>query len=62
MTPTTLNQTGTTMAGTTRLSVRNIRKSFGTHEVLRGISLDARDGDVISLLGASGSGKSTFLR
>ena len=58
----TLNQTGTTMAGTTRLSVRNIRKSFGTHEVLRGISLEARDGDVISLLGASGSGKSTFLR
>jgi octopine/nopaline transport system ATP-binding protein len=42
--------------------VRNIRKSFGTHEVLRGISLDAHDGDVISILGASGSGKSTFLR
>ncbi|MBO0662278.1 ATP-binding cassette domain-containing protein [Jiella sp. MQZ9-1] len=44
------------------LSVRNIRKSFGRHEVLKGISLDARQGDVISLLGASGSGKSTFLR
>ncbi|RCS24760.1 ATP-binding cassette domain-containing protein [Phyllobacterium salinisoli] len=50
------------MASATRLSVRNIHKSFGTHEVLRGISLDAHDGDVISLLGASGSGKSTFLR
>ncbi|WFR98978.1 ABC transporter ATP-binding protein [Rhizobium tumorigenes] len=50
------------MARVNRLSVRNIRKSFGTHEVLRGISLDAEDGDVISLLGASGSGKSTFLR
>ena len=50
------------MASATRLSVRNIRKSFGPHEVLRGISLDAHDGDVISLLGASGSGKSTFLR
>src|SRR5690606_36448673 len=50
------------MPGVTRLSVRNIRKSFGSHEVLRGISLDAQDGDVISLLGASGSGKSTFLR
>ncbi|MFP5078357.1 ABC transporter ATP-binding protein [Rhizobium sp. YIM 134829] len=50
------------MPDVTRLSVRNIRKSFGTHEVLRGISLEARDGDVISLLGASGSGKSTFLR
>ena len=50
------------MPGVTRLSVRNIRKSFGNHEVLKGISLDAEDGDVISLLGASGSGKSTFLR
>ncbi|HEY0124072.1 MAG TPA: ATP-binding cassette domain-containing protein [Rhizobium sp.] len=50
------------MTGALPLSVHNIRKSFGTHEVLRGISLDARQGDVISLLGASGSGKSTFLR
>ena len=50
------------MPDTARLSVRDIRKSFGTHEVLRGISLEAKDGDVISLLGASGSGKSTFLR
>ncbi|MGO7675688.1 ATP-binding cassette domain-containing protein, partial [Rhizobium ruizarguesonis] len=31
-------------------------------KLLRGISLDAEDGDVISMLGASGSGKSTFLR
>jgi octopine/nopaline transport system ATP-binding protein len=46
----------------TRLSVRDIRKSFGNHQVLRGISLEAKDGDVISVLGASGSGKSTFLR
>ncbi len=50
------------MPDATRLSVRNIRKSFGSHEVLRGISLEAKDGDVISLLGPSGSGKSTFLR
>ena len=45
-----------------RLSVRDIAKSFGNHKVLRGISLEAKDGDVISVLGASGSGKSTFLR
>ena len=45
-----------------RLSVRNIRKKFGSLEVLRGISLEAHDGDVISILGSSGSGKSTFLR
>ncbi|MDQ0395359.1 ABC transporter ATP-binding protein [Labrys monachus] len=44
------------------LSVRNIRKRFGQHEVLKGISVDAHQGDVISILGSSGSGKSTFLR
>ncbi len=44
------------------LSVRDLRKTFGSLEVLKGISLDARQGDVISILGASGSGKSTFLR
>ena len=44
------------------LKAQDIRKSFGTIEVLKGISLDARNHDVISILGASGSGKSTFLR
>lgn len=44
------------------LDVEDIHKSFGGLEVLKGISLTARDGDVISLIGSSGSGKSTFLR
>lgn len=44
------------------LSVRDIRKSFGSLDVLKGISFDAYQGDVISILGSSGSGKSTFLR
>lgn len=44
------------------LEVTDIRKSFGLVEVLCGVSLTAHEGDVISLLGASGSGKSTFLR
>ena len=44
------------------LTVENMRKRFGPHEVLKGISLTAQEGDVISILGASGSGKSTFLR
>jgi ABC-type histidine transport system ATPase subunit len=46
----------------TALSVRDIHKSFGNVEVLKGISFEARKGDVISLIGSSGSGKSTLLR
>ena len=46
----------------TALSVKNIHKSFGAVEVLKGISFEARQGDVISLIGSSGSGKSTLLR
>jgi len=44
------------------LTVRDMRKRFGSLEVLQGVSLEAREGDVISILGSSGSGKSTFLR
>ncbi|MCG4453127.1 ABC transporter ATP-binding protein [Pseudomonas sp. MMS21-TM103] len=44
------------------LEIRDLHKRYGAHEVLKGISLTARDGDVISILGSSGSGKSTFLR
>lgn len=44
------------------LTVSNIHKKFGNKEVLRGLSLTAQAGDVISIIGSSGSGKSTFLR
>src|SRR3954451_4405671 len=44
------------------VSIRDLRKRFGALEVLKGVSLSANDGDVISILGASGSGKSTMLR
>ena len=44
------------------LVVEDIHKSFGPVEVLKGVSLTARDHDVIAILGSSGSGKSTFLR
>jgi len=47
---------------TTKLEAIDIRKSYGSHEVLKGISLTAKAGDVISIIGSSGSGKSTFLR
>jgi octopine/nopaline transport system ATP-binding protein len=39
-----------------------LRKSFGLLEVLKGVSLEAHEGDVVSILGSSGSGKSTMLR
>ncbi|MDP9138006.1 MAG: ABC transporter ATP-binding protein [Pseudomonadota bacterium] len=42
--------------------VHDLHKNFGPLEVLRGVSMTAREGDVVSLIGASGSGKSTFLR
>jgi ABC-type histidine transport system ATPase subunit len=43
-------------------SVENIHKQFGQKVVLQGVSLSAQSGDVISMIGSSGSGKSTFLR
>ena len=45
-----------------QLQAEGIRKRFGSHEVLKGVTVRARAGDVISMIGASGSGKSTFLR
>lgn len=49
---------------TTNLMVdaRSVKKSFGTNEVLKGITLQVEQGQVLCLLGPSGSGKSTFLR
>ncbi len=44
------------------LDIKQLHKTFGRNEVLKGISLKARKGDVISIIGSSGSGKSTFLR
>lgn len=44
------------------LSVRDIHKTFGENEVLKGVSFDAHSGDVVSIIGSSGSGKSTLLR
>lgn len=44
------------------LTVRNLKKSFGSHEVLKGIDFSVDKGNVISIIGASGSGKSTLLR
>ena len=42
--------------------MQNLCKRFGSNEVLKGINLTANKGDVVSIIGSSGSGKSTFLR
>ena len=45
-----------------KIAVIDLHKSFGSIEVLKGISFTANEGDVIAILGSSGSGKSTLLR
>ncbi len=55
--------TGTQAAnGGVTLEVDDLHKAFGDLEVLKGVSMQASQGDVVSIIGSSGSGKSTFLR
>jgi polar amino acid transport system ATP-binding protein len=48
--------------GQALVRVRGLEKSFGVHQVLKGIDLDVRKGEVVAVIGASGSGKTTLLR
>ena len=50
------------MSGDPKLQTLDLHKRYGTHEVLKGVSLMAHAGDVITVVGSSGSGKSTLLR
>ena len=44
------------------LSVKDVRKSFGKTEILKGVDLELNKGEVLSIIGSSGNGKTTFLR
>ena len=44
------------------LQIKDLKKSFGDNEILKGISLDVKQGEVVVILGSSGCGKSTLLR
>lgn len=44
------------------IKVENLHKSFGDHEVLKGIDCEIQSSEVVCVIGPSGSGKSTFLR
>lgn len=62
ITPSTSPHSHPTHSRPIALQLDDIHKSYGSLEVLKGVSLTAYDGDVISILGSSGSGKSTLLR
>ncbi|MBV9568554.1 MAG: amino acid ABC transporter ATP-binding protein, partial [Hyphomicrobiales bacterium] len=48
--------------GTPLVTIRDVRKSFGSFQALAGVSLDVLAGEVLCIIGASGSGKTTLLR
>lgn len=50
------------MEGEVFLEIRGIKKSFGQHEVLRGVDLDVRRGEILVLLGSSGGGKTVLMK
>lgn len=56
------NKLGSSVSDQNKIVVRNLKKSFGSLEVLKDINMEVSEGEVVVLIGPSGSGKSTFLR
>lgn len=56
------NNLGSSISGKNKIIVKNLKKSFGSLEVLKDINVEISEGEVVVLIGPSGSGKSTFLR
>ena len=50
------------MSSTSLLEMKHVKKTFGSLEVLKDISIEVNEGEVVAIIGTSGSGKSTFLR